>query len=369
VRPTSTLLGTTPKPIGTDLKFIGALRRNVIAREIARWGAAPRALADAFGTVEPDAVATVVSEFCQQYLGASPAAYEFFEGGVGTVHGLRLDDGRRVAIKVHRADADLGFLTVVQETQALIADGGMAAPRPLLPPTPIAQGIAMVEELLDDGAAVPAHDATHRARMAADLRRFIVLATPQRAAFGHRSGFLTGIGETLYPLPHDRRFNLELPSGEWIDAVAERARETLRSWRGPLVVGHADWRVQNLRYDGGMLSAIYDWDSLVIRPEAAIVGAVAGLFTTDWTQFDRCGIPTRNEMAAFVTDYEAARGHSFSAQERKLACAALTYLLAYCARCQWSDMMTDMGRRPPTSPPTRLPTESYPARLASLAGH
>lgn len=340
---------------------------TVIARGIARWGVAPRVLRDAFDTVEPDKVASIVAEFCRRHLGAPVAAYEFFDGGVGTVHGVLLADGRRVAVKVHRADVDVGFLATVQKTQAVIADAGMAAPRPLLPPTPIAHGLAMVEEILDAGTATPAHDAAQRVRMAADLHRFVTLATPQRAAFGDHRGFLTGTGEKLYPPPHDRRFNLELPGGDWIDDLAERSRATLRSWRGPVAVGHADWRVQNLRYDARRLSAIYDWDSLVVRPEAAIVGGVAGLFATDWTQIDRCRIPTPDEMDAFVADYETARGHPFSVQERELARAAVVYQTAYGARCQWSDLLTDRGRHAPTAAPATLPAESYLARLASLA--
>lgn len=339
---------------------------TAIARVIDRWGAAPRALGDAFGTVDPSAVAAAVSAFCRQHLGSAVEAYEFFSGGVGTVHGVRLVDGRRVAIKVHRADVELDFLTVVQQIQAVIADAGMAAPRPLLAPTPIADGVAMVEELRDAGVAVPAHDAEQRTRMAADLRRFVALATPHRAAFGDHRGWFTGAEDTLFPAPHDRRFNLDIPGGEWIDTLAGRAQATLRAWQGPLIVGHADWRVENLRYDAGALSAIYDWDALVVRPEAALVGQMAGIFTTDWSQTDRCHIPAMEEVDAFVADYEAARARPFSAEEHELAHAALVYSTGYLARCQWSDMLTGMGRHEPVAAPTTLPSDGFIGRLVAL---
>jgi hypothetical protein len=340
---------------------------TVIARAIDRWGAAPRVLRDAFGTVDPDAVASVVSAFCHQHLGSLVDAYEFFSGGVGTVHGVRLVDGRRVAIKVHGADVELDFLTAVQRTQAVIADSGIAAPRPLLAPTPIADGVAMVEELLDTGVAVPAHDADQRARMAADLSRLITLATPHRAAFGDHKGWFTGAEETLFPAPHDRRFNLEIPGGELIDELAGRARATLRAWQGPLIVGHADWRVENLRYHAGALSAIYDWDALVVRPEAALVGESGAIFTTDWSRTDRCRIPAAEETSAFVADYETARGRPFTAGERELAHAALVYQTAYLARCQWSDMLTGMGRHKPVAAPATLPSDGFIGRLVALA--
>jgi hypothetical protein len=344
-----------------------SLDGTVIARVIDRWGTAPRVLSDAFGTVDPDAVASVVSAFCHQHLGSPVAAYEFFSGGVGTVHGVRLADGRRMAIKVHRSDVELDFRAAVQHVQTVIAGAGRAAPRPLLAPTAIADGVAMVEELLDAGAAVPAHDAGQRARMAADLHRLITLATPHRAAFGDRRGWFTGAKDTLFPPPHDRRFNLGIPGGEWIDAIAGRARATLRAWTGPQIVGHADWRVENLRYDAGALSAIYDWDALVVRPEAALIGQLSAIFTTDWSQTDRCRIPTAEETSAFVADYEAARGRPFAADERELAHAALVYQTAYLARCQWSDMLTGMGRHDPVAPPAARPSDGFIGRLEALS--
>jgi hypothetical protein len=74
----------------------------VIAAELDAWGA-PRVLADAFETTDPARVAGIVSAFCAEHLGAAVDRYEFFAGGVGTVHGVRLTDGRRVALKAHRA--------------------------------------------------------------------------------------------------------------------------------------------------------------------------------------------------------------------------------------------------------------------------
>lgn len=133
------------------------------------------------------------------------------------------------------------------------------------------------------------------------------------------------------------------------------------------MVGHSDWRVENLRYAGGELSAIYDWDSLVVRPEAALAGAIAGIFSADWRAPERCRIPTRAEMTAFVTDYEAARGRPFSPAERELADAALVYQLAYGARCEWSDLLTDMGRRAPGRPPAELPRGGFLANVTELA--
>jgi aminoglycoside phosphotransferase (APT) family kinase protein len=340
---------------------------RMIAAELEARGA-PLVLGDAFGTADPARVAGIVSAFCAEHLGAAVDRYELFAGGVGTVHGVRLADGRRVALKAHRAGAPLEYLRGVQRVQSALADAGMPAPRPLLPPAPIANGVAMVEELLDAGAPTPAHDPAQRARMAANLHRFATLATPHRTVLGAYHGFLPLAGDGPFPRPHDRRFDFTVPGGEWIDELARRAHARFDAWEGPLVVGHSDWRVENLRYADGELSAIYDWDSLVVRPEAAMAGAIAGIFTADWRDPDRCGLPTRAEMIAFVSDYEAARGRPFSAAERELADAALVYQLAYGARCEWSDLLTGMGSRPPGPPPAELPRGGSLARLAELAG-
>jgi hypothetical protein len=303
-------------------------------------------MVDVFGTEDPDAVAAMIDAFCARHLGARVARYVFFAGGVGTVHGLELADARRVVIKAHRAGVARDYLMAVQTVQSAVADGGLPAPRPLLVPTVIGLGIASVEERLLGGSATSAHGRAQRERMAADLHRFVVLAKPHSDAFGAHAGFLTGNGDELFPPAHDRRFDFSLPGGEWIDAIAADARDRLTAWPGGAIVGHSDWRVENLRYQRGTLSAIYDWDSSVVRSEAALVGAVSTLFTADWTQPETCGIPELCEMGAFVTAYEAARRRPFSRAERDLCAAACSYQLAYNARCEWSDLLTDMGRRP-----------------------
>ena len=338
----------------------------VIARAIESWGLVPRVLGAAFGTEDPDAVAAAVSAFCLRHLGAPVAEYVLFDGGVGTVHGVRLADGRRVAVKVHRGDADVSYLAAAQRIRGALAAAGIPAPRPLLAPTPLARGIATVEEFQDGGEYVPAHDPEQRARIAADLRRLVVAATPHRELLGSLRGGLTGMSETKSWTPHDRRFDFSLPGADWVDTAAERARVTLRASREAPVLGHGDWRVQHLRYAGDRLVAIHDWDSLAVRPEAALAGAIAGIFTTDWSQSDRCRIPTAEEAAAFLDAYEAARERPFSGGERELARAALVHQTAYGARCEWSDLLTDFGRRPAAAPPASLPPGGFLALLDEL---
>ena len=62
-------------------------------------------------------------------------------------------------------------------------------------------------------------------------------------------------------------------------------------------------------------------------------GANAHAFTADWARDDIVRVPRVAEMAAFVDDYETARGTSFTAAERRTIAASCVYSVAYTARC------------------------------------
>ena len=113
---------------------------------------------------------------------------------------------------------------------------------------------------------------------------------------------------------------------------------------GPLVVGHGDWRVEHLRFDGGALSAVYDWDSLAVAPAAVFAGAAAHQFTADWSVPGHVCAPAFAESMAFLDDFAEAR--AFSGRERQVAHAAFVASLAYSARCANSDRLTACGTRP-----------------------
>jgi hypothetical protein len=102
------------------------------------------------------------------------------------------------------------------------------------------------------------------------------------------------------------------------------------------VLGHADWRVEHLRFQAGQIVATYDWDSLAFRPETELVGGSAHGFTADWSLPDVRRIPTGNDIRAYITDYEQGRGRAFSKRERQSAFASCAYSIAYGARCMHS---------------------------------
>ncbi len=73
-----------------------------------------------------------------------------------------------------------------------------------------------------------------------------------------------------------------------------------------------------MRWLRGEPLVVHDWDSLAWLPEAALVGAAAGVFASH-------GNPTLapvESSAAFLDAYERARGECFSPYEHEIAWAA-----------------------------------------------
>lgn len=300
-------------------------------------------------------------------MGAGVECFEFVASGIGSVHGIRLRDGRRVVVKVR--DADVEQLRAIQQVQARLAESGFPAPRPLLGPTPLADGIATAEALLDDGERGNAREPAVRRAIAATLARLIDLC---RAETGLRE-----LGPTLltlpleggvWPTPHDRRFDFDATASgaEWIDRLAMEARRQRDSDpAGELVVGHSDWRVEHLRFARGEVTAVYDWDSLALDRVPVFVGSAAHAFLCDWSADGVVYVPLLDEALAFVDDYESARGRAFTERERRVAIAALLHATAYGARCEHSDALTAGGTRPPAAgPPPAIPPGTFRELLA-----
>jgi hypothetical protein len=313
---------------------------RLIDEEFADWDG-PRRLEEAiFGTGDADRVAAGVDRFCVRELGSPIERYEFFASSVMSVHGVRLLDGRRVVVKVGRASVDARSLSAVQLVQARLISLQFPCPRPVLGPTALEGGVAVVEELLDRGLRASAHDAPIRAAMARGLARVVdccrEFATPPGLGPSH---FASPAAGALWPRPHDARFDFTgtADGAEWIDALAARARARLAAGCGELVVAHCDWRAEHVRFEGEELVATYDWQSLALVREPELVGAAAHAFTADWRTPQTRRLPTLDEARAFVTDYEAARGARFPPAEREAIDAGWVYATAYGARCEHSD--------------------------------
>lgn len=322
----------------------------LIAARFEGWGSVPFVVRDVYEETRPEAIASTIDQFCLLHLGSGVERAEFFEASVGSVHGIELSDGRRVVVKVHRADTSMAFLTAMQTVQRHLSSDAFPAPEPLVGPARLQNGIAIVESLLDAGEHADAHDPVIRSVMAHGLAALVARCASLTRLDGLHESLMAVPRAELWPTPHDRRFDFLATTrgAEWIDRVAGAARrirdEPCACRR---VLGHADWRVEHLRFVGHEISAVYDWDSICVEREPVLVGSVAHAFTANWATSGGRQFPSLREALAFAAAYEEARGAPFTHKEWRALRAALVYTMAYTARCEHSDALTDFGRRSP----------------------
>ena len=289
-----------------------------------------------FGTTDPQQIAELINVFCWRELGSHVAEYLFYEASIGAVCGVRLEDQRRVVVKVHHARS-LAFLQAVVQVQHYLLTHDYPCTKPLLDPRPLAHGLATVEEFMDEGVYHEAYDPAIRRSLAEMLARLIQLTNSpatipglQPAALDLR--LLPGV---TWGKPHSKLFDFEATAAgaEWIDEIAAQAQAIKLHGAGQLVLGHIDWGVKHFRYVGEKVSVIYDWDSLWLEKEPVIVGHASGYFTyTEY--FGGFRVPTEEEARAFIAEYEVARGQPFTPEEHQTLQAAKLYGLAYSARCE-----------------------------------
>jgi hypothetical protein len=275
-----------------------------------------------FGTDDPEEVWGQVLEVCPEAVDCFA-----FEVSVGALFGLRLRDGSRVALKIHR-DRDIGALEAVQRVQAHLVERGFPCPQPLG-----VRGAATLERWADEGVYRDAHDPAVRRVVARYLARLFVLTRPLRPLAGLEPFFPSPDGP-LWPVPHNVLFDFEATAAgaEWIDEIAREAKPLRDAGAGELVIGHGDWTVKHFRFAGLRPTIVYDWDSLNTDYETVFVGLAADSFT--YTEHLPVEVwPTADETAAFLADYEQERERPFTAEELRAARAAAVYSRAYGARC------------------------------------
>ena len=250
---------------------------------------------------------------------------------MSAVYGLRLADGREVAVKARKDEC--GRASACVQAQLILAGRGFPCPRPLTQVT-VEAGMAIhAEEWRPEGEmlrgstpAIARRFGELLARLMSELAQVTVkppLPNPYWLRWDHGGpglwpamGFLDERDQSLVP--------------EYIVAAVTRAAGRLLRAGLPPVLGYADFETQNIRWLGGKPWSVHDWDSLAWMPEAAIVGAASGAFTS-------AEIPTLAPLESsemFIAAYQEHRGREFSPEENQVEWAASVWLAVHNARCE-----------------------------------
>jgi hypothetical protein len=256
---------------------------------------------------------------------------------LGTVIGVKLSDSRRVAIKLGSAEEPTERRRATQQVQEYLCREGFPCPRPILGPTPFGSEVAVVEELVEAGDAPNAHEPEIRRAMAASLAwqmRITSAMKPPEELERTRPSWIDLRTSGLWPPPHHPRLDFEAiePVMGWVDQIAARAKRAfLERDDGRHIAAHSDWEAHNVRCSNGDLVVAYDWDSLAVESELALVGRAAAVFTAHTDP--RFGYaPSAEERWGFIAEFEEAAERRFTGAERVVITAVSAWATAYEAR-------------------------------------
>ncbi len=270
--------------------------------------------------------------WCSDQLGAGMREVFFHRSQMSLVLGLRLFDGREVAVKARPDENGRAHSCVAAQEQ--LADRGYPCAPPLTPVTTV-EGLSVHAEQWRPGGSVMRSDRPTAARRMARLFGVLMeelthvdvpppLPNPHWLRWDHRDA---GVWPVMMEFL-DRRNQSLIPG--FVIQTAHRAAQRLRRSDLPNVLGHGDFEAQNIRWQGDAPRVVHDWDSLCWLPEAALAGAAAGAFAST-------EVPTLapvQSSVAFIDEYQLTRGRPFTANEMAVAWAASLWPAARNARAQ-----------------------------------
>lgn len=300
-------------------------------------------------------------DWCTRHLG-SPAVEQFFGiQRLSAVHGVRLADGREVALKVRGAQDRQQACTIVHEA---VWRAGIPCPRPLAGPAalidddtvvradgvPGAEGVDVRTLVVNaetwEGEGVAAVGAIGAAGYARLLSQMVAAAPavadlPTLEPATPWLNWAHGEPGRVWPPPASDRWDphrVEDRIDPVVHEVAVRARARLmRPDVGTLsvVAAHGDFEAQNCRWVPGVEGSdrllIHDWDSVVAMPEAVLAGNSAFTYVSVYD----CEISTRAQNDEFLDTYSRVRGRPWSDLEWQVAHAAGAWVGAYNAAFEY----------------------------------
>lgn len=259
---------------------------------------------------------------------------------MSSVLGLKLDDGRRVAVKVRRGEPRLLSCAAGQE---LAASKGIDCPAILAGPTALEDDSgnwASAEEWRSEGGDAPrSHGAASYTSL---LRRLVNSLTdavswdfappPPWVHYDHAVAGRVFAPAASRQWDPDRRDGV-VPSD--LREAASQAQARLLAAKLPSVVGHSDLNGLNVRWVPDCARdrpVVHDWDSLAARPEAVLVGVLA----VNHVELPGNGAIADIELTeAVIRAYEQLRGVPFTTEELQVAWASGVWVACYNAAFEY----------------------------------
>ena len=142
---------------------------EVIAADLATWETPPYVELAIYGTGDARAIAEELDAFCRRELGGGVARGLFHSASIGAVTAVELADGRRVVVKAHQPERELGWLQEIVRVQMHLASRGLPATTVCAGPAPIGRGLGIVEAFVAAGVTRDAHEPAVRTALADGL--------------------------------------------------------------------------------------------------------------------------------------------------------------------------------------------------------
>jgi hypothetical protein len=131
---------------------------EVIQKDLDTWDA-PFVEMDCFGTDSAERIVEIMNEFCCAHLGSGLRGYLFYGSSVGSTHGVQLEDGQQLVIKVRPPAETNPYLSLdrtsldgIRRVMNWLADRGYPCPKPLLGPIPLARGLCDGRRVFGSGS-------------------------------------------------------------------------------------------------------------------------------------------------------------------------------------------------------------------------
>jgi len=276
-------------------------------------------------------IPAAIEAWCLRWLGAELTDVLFQVGHLSQVMGLRLADGGAVVVKVRPPSQRLVACVIVQRH---LWAAGFPCPEPLAGPAPLGPLSATAETLVEGGSQLSWTDDSPR--LFAQSLALLVSLAPPVALLPTLSPSLPWVGwdhdqQGTWPEPDDVKANLNAQVGPaWLEDAGSRVRyRLLRPSSLPVVVGHADWESQNVRWVNTRLHVVHDWDSVVGEREATIAGAASAVFSATGAPNTSASV---EQSEAFLKAYAETRGQPWTSEERELAWAAGLWVRVFNAK-------------------------------------